>query len=195
MLLAAGEASRFGAAKQCLPIAGVPMVRRVAEIVTAAGAWPVVVVTGEHAADVIHGLSDLDVHIRHNDEWAQGMGRSLAVGTTALAGLAPDAAIMVLLADQPAVRIEDLHRLLEAHAQTPERIVASRYEGHQGPPCVFPREFAAELQALSGRQGALPLLERHADRVMAIDMPRAAIDIDTPADFAAWLAGEASRDA
>jgi len=48
VLLAAGEASRFGTAKQLLVIDGEPMARRMALAALAAGLSPVIVVTGAH---------------------------------------------------------------------------------------------------------------------------------------------------
>lgn len=188
VVLAAGNASRFGAAKQIVPIKGVPMVRRVAMVALEVGLSPVVVVTGAYGDLVAHSLDGLAVHLADNPEWPDGMGTSLAFGVTAAATLAASLqAVFVLLADQPAVTAADLRGMLEAHASAPERILAARYEGHLGPPCIFPRAIFDELAALRGPHGARSLLKDHAARVDTYDLPLAALDIDTPANYAAWL--------
>lgn len=188
VVLAAGQASRFGSAKQTLPIKGVPMVRRVAMTALEAGLSPVVVVTGAHNEEVVRSLDGLAVHLAHNPDWSSGMGTSLAFGVAAAtAREASLQAVLVLLADQPAITAADLCGMLDTRASAPERILAARYEGHLGPPCIFPRAIFEELTTLGGPHGARSLLERHVTLVDAYDLPMAAIDIDTPADYAAWL--------
>lgn len=189
VLLAAGNASRFGSAKQVLSIDGRPMVRHAAMTALAAGLAPVVVVVGAHAQQVIESLSGLDIHLVHNPDWSGGMGGSLACGVKAALKHAPSLqAMMVLLADQPAIRSADLHAMLEQQAHRPDRILAAYYEGHTGPPCIFPAGIFEELGKLSGSEGARQVLKRHADAVDTWAMPSAALDIDTPADHAVWLA-------
>ncbi|MFM8782128.1 MAG: NTP transferase domain-containing protein, partial [Gemmatimonadota bacterium] len=61
ILLAAGAATRMGRTKQLLPVEGVPMVRRAAELLRAAGCAPLVVVTGHDAEAVEAALDGLDV--------------------------------------------------------------------------------------------------------------------------------------
>lgn len=189
VILAAGEARRYGSAKQLLSIDGVPMVRRIASNALAAGLRPVIVVVGSRAEQVIDGLDQLDVHFVDNAHWASGMGSSIAAGVKALVmDAAPVHSLMVLLADQPAIRVADLARMLARHAQSPQRILACQHEGRFSPPCIFPWRHASELVALDGAAGAHVLLQRHAASVDGFNLPAAFFDIDTPEDYAAWLA-------
>ncbi len=189
VLLAAGNASRFGAAKQTVPIDGVPMVRRAAMAALDAGLSPVIVVIGAYAEDVEPCLAGLPVQLVENPDWTSGMGSSLGLGArTAMATEPMPHALLVLLADQPGIRAADLKVLVEAHASAPGRIQAAYFEGHLGPPCLFPRAYFDELASLRGAHGARRLLEQYGDRVDDHDLPTAAFDIDTPADHAAWLA-------
>lgn len=182
LLLAAGNASRFGSLKQCWQLEGVSLLRRAASTAIATGA-SVVVVTGAQADRVSEEIADLLVARVHNPDWEQGMGSSIACGFRYLAAKEPQsAATIVCLADQPLVGAPQLRRLIEAHRSDPERIIASDHGGVLGPPCLFPRAYYAELETLSGAAGARPLLQRHADRVITIPMPEAATDIDTPED-------------
>lgn len=189
VLLAAGNASRFGATKQTVLIEGIPMVRRAAMAALDAGFSPVIVVLGAHGDAVEHCLADLPVQLIENPDWASGMGSSLALGVrTAVATKATLHEVLVMLADQPGIGATDLNAMIEVHASSPERILAARYEGHLGPPCLFPRAYFDELISMHGTSGARRLLECHADCVDPHDLPSAAFDIDTPADHAAWLA-------
>ena len=189
VLLAAGEASRFGTAKQLLVIDGEPMARRMALAALAAGLSPVIVVTGAHHDQVAASLGGLDVQIVRHEDWSSGMGGSLAAGVRAIVQRVPSlSSLMVLLADQPSVGAAELKAMLQAYAGGAGRILAASYDGHRGPPCLFPRFFFDELAALRGPRGARSLLEKYADRVDAHDLPAASFDIDTPTDHARWLA-------
>lgn len=189
VILAAGEASRYGSAKQLLSIDGVPMVRRIASNALAAGLDPVIVVVGSRAEQIVECVDLLDVQTVRNADWSSGMGSSIAAGVKALMMQAtPPQSLMVMLADQPAIRAEDLVRMLARHAQSPQRMLACQHEGRFSPPCIFPWRFANELLALDGANGAQALLKQHAALVDGYDLPAAFCDIDTPADYAAWLA-------
>jgi len=196
VILAAGSASRYGALKQLIAIDGQPMVRHMARNALAAGLHPVVVVVGAEGERVKDCLTNLDVHSVTNVEWATGMGGSLSTGVKALMSLhAPLQALMLLLADQVAVSIDELESMLAAHATRPERILTCQHAGNMGPPCIFPLSYVDDLTAMNGPTGARALLERHASFVDGIDLPSAFRDIDTPDDYAAWQATRNERGA
>lgn len=184
VLLAAGEASRFGSPKQAACLDGVPLVRRTA---TAASqvADLVTVVTGAHRATVEPLLDGLPAALSFNPEWQEGMGGSIAVGVSSLLRAQPAlSALIICLADQPWVGEQELRELVTMHRAKPGAIVAASYDGTLGPPCLFPVAYAQELCALSGTQGARAILQGHLAHVLPIPMPQAAVDIDTPADLA-----------
>lgn len=108
------------------------------------------------------------------------MGSSLRVGMAALAQHAPDAErVLLLVCDQPRLRLEHLHALLEAEGS----IAAAHYKGKCGVPAVFAHSHFKELAATVGDQGARSLLQSLA--VTRVPMPEAAFDLDTPEDLAA----------
>lgn len=187
VVLAAGEASRFGSAKQLLAIDGEPMVRRAARAALAV-TDRVAVVTGAHRDAVERALDGLPADRAFHAGWAAGMGSSLAFGVRHVRKRdeALDA-IMVCLADQPAIGAPHLLALAEAARAEPAQIAASAYgDGTLGVPCVFPARFFDALQALDGSEGARHLLRRHAHEVRDVPMPDARIDIDTPHDYRSW---------
>jgi molybdenum cofactor cytidylyltransferase len=181
VVLAAGASRRFGAPKLAATIDGVPLIRVVASAASATGA-KVVVVTGAHRDVLEPHLADLAVEFAFNADWAGGMGGSIACGIGRLDATI-DAAI-VMLGDQPLIGSTELQRLIDAHTHAAGRIVAAQFSGVLGPPCLFPRQYFAELAALRGDHGARGVLQRHAAQVEALPLSAAAADIDTPADYA-----------
>ncbi|WP_333681498.1 nucleotidyltransferase family protein [Dyella sp.] len=182
LLLAAGEGSRFGGAKQLAEIAGEAMVRRTARVLLETDV-PVLVVTGAYADEVEAVLDDLPLSLVRCEDWQLGMGQSLAAGVRALIHAFPQAtAVLACLADQPLLASAALRGMLERHRVVPERILATERHGVQGPPALFPRDYFGALAALSGQHGARALLKQEAARVEAFDSPNG-IDVDTPEDL------------
>lgn len=181
VVLAAGASTRFGSPKQLVRIAGRPLLHRaVANAVELAG-HAVTVVLGAHAAELSALLRHSPASVIVNREWSEGLGSSIR---TAAARLPPSCeGVLITLADQAAVTAEDLKRLAGAWRREPGQIVAARYEGRLGVPAVFPRAEFPALTALRGDRGARDLLRRSRDRVIAIDLANAGIDIDTPEDL------------
>src|ERR1700752_1673692 len=84
IILAAGESSRFGEAKQLLDWKGKPFVRAVAMTAVEAGLSPVIVVTGANAEKVESVVKDLDVEIVRNEDWKSGQGSSIKAAAKVL---------------------------------------------------------------------------------------------------------------
>lgn len=180
VLLAAGSASRYGSAKQLLPVNGEPMVRRAALAALQTDAR-LLVVTGAHAGAVEAALAGLPLELLHNPDWEQGLGGSIACAFRRIGR--SSSASLVFLADQPQIGAAELQQLIDAHERRPELIIAADHGPTLGPPCLFPQRWYAELAALSGPQGARLLLQKHAAEVETLPLPQAAIDIDTPEDY------------
>jgi nicotine blue oxidoreductase len=125
IVLAAGEASRFGSPKQRILLPGV------LERLRAAPVDEVVVVEGAHAL----GASD-DARVVRCADWQQGPGASLRCGLNAL-GDDVEAAVIVL-ADGPNLSPAAVERVLEAW-QRDGGIVAASYDGGRGHPLVLGR--------------------------------------------------------
>lgn len=194
VLLAAGGAVRFGSAKQMIAIGGVAMVRHCA--LNAIGSREhVVVVTGAYREDVETALHGLDLTAIHNAEWNVGMGSSIACGIGVVEQDATVEAAIILLADQPLVSGDDLNELIAQHRKYPDCIIAaSAQNGTIMPPCLFPRRFFPELRTLRDQNGARAILQRHADCIVAVEMPNAAVDIDTQEAYAQFCVSQQPHD-
>lgn len=185
IVLAAGAGSRFGGAKQLVRSGGETLVAAAARRALACCPGGVVVVTGSHGRAVERALRGLPVAVVPNPRWRSGMAGSLRRGVDAL-GTAP-AAAMVLLCDQAAVTESDLRRLASAWGARRPCIAAARYGGILGVPAIFPRRYWARLRLLRGDRGARGVIALAAS-VTVVDMPSAALDIDSAADLAAFRA-------
>ena len=182
VLLAAGEGSRFGGAKQLASIAGEPIVRRVARTLLEVDV-PVFVVTGAYADEVEAVLDDLPLNLVRCETWQLGMGHSLAAGVRALRHTFPHtSAVLVCLADQPLLDISLIRSMLQRHQQVPERVLATAQHGTQGPPALFPHDCFDALSALTGITGARAFLQREKHRMELFESPGVG-DVDTPEDL------------
>ena len=186
VILAAGESARMGTPKQLLPLDGQPLLVRTIEAALASAAWPVVVVLGAHGEQIRPALARLPVLIAENPAWNEGMAASIRVGVTTLRQFsrALDAAL-VALCDQPAFSAATIAQLVAAQRATGRSIIAARYAGRHGAPALFLREHFETLVHLTGEEGARALLNGSPERVAAVDLPALALDLDTPADYAA----------
>jgi len=181
IVLAAGLGSRFGgASKPLAAFRGKPMIRHVCEAALRSQARPVLVVLGHRAEEVARVLSGLDVMIVGCPDFAEGLSRSLQAGFAALPG--ETRAAVILLADMPLVETAVLDDLIVAWRETPSApAVVPTHDGKRGNPVLLSRALAPEIAALTGDQGAGPLLRRLPG---VIERPSAQIsvlrDIDTP---------------
>jgi molybdenum cofactor cytidylyltransferase len=182
IVLAAGGSRRLGEPKQLLRLAGQPLVRRAALAALGSRATRTLVVTGAHAERVEAALAGLAAEPVRCADWQTGLAASLRAGVSAALARG-DAAVLLLLADQPAADRALLDRLIAEHCAGHE-LVASHYGGEPGVPAVFAPRFARELLALEGDRGAKALLLRERARVACLPFPGGELDVDTPEDWA-----------
>jgi molybdenum cofactor cytidylyltransferase len=182
IVLAAGAATRMGQLKQLLRYREKTLVEHAVEQALAAGFDPVIVVVGAEADSVRATLWTLPITLVENSLWHLGMGSSIAAGVGVLADAQ---AVAILLADQPLVEARHLREMQALLDASEASAVAAQYNGTLGVPAVFKRELFVALKSLDPAAGARSLLRAQA---VAFPLPEAAMDIDTPQDFAALTA-------
>ncbi|HEX4133712.1 MAG TPA: nucleotidyltransferase family protein [Bryobacteraceae bacterium] len=183
ILLAAGNSTRMGSTKQLLDFGGKPLLRHTAESAQGSGCHPVIVVLGANEHEVRPVLAGLDVEIVVNERWAEGMGTSIQTGLRAL-GNRDTSGTILALSDQPFITSDFLSGLVDRHHQSGRPIVAARYSGTAGVPVFFAREAFPLLMALKPDQGCKGVILGHPVSALLVDCPEAAMDIDTPEDYA-----------
>ena len=184
IVLAAGRSSRLAPRNKLLePVGGEPMIRRVAANVLSSGIQPVVVVTGYEADRIAEALRGLDVTVVTNPAYADGLSTSLRAG---LAALPPGIdGSLIFLGDMPAVEIPVIHALLTAFTG-PAAICVPVHRGQRGNPVLWGSSYFAEMMSLTGDVGAKPLMARHANHLIEVEVATDSIfeDVDSPADLA-----------
>lgn len=185
IVLAAGRSTRLGTPKQLIEFRGEPLVRRAARTLADAGVSMVLVVVGVEIAGIaeaLHGLSFARMVV--NERWQDGLASSLAAGVREVQRLDSRAeGVLITTSDQPLVSDESLARLIDAFDDG-ARVVAAAYSGTIGVPAVIAAEHFDELLAVEGDAGAGRWLRTKGDTVHRIEMPEAAVDIDTAEDAA-----------
>ncbi len=165
IVLAAGEASRFGSAKQRL------LLPRVLERLSSAPVDEIVVVKGAYELVPTPGIAARVVPCAG---WKLGPGASLRCG---LAALDDDVdAAVVVLADGPNLAPQAVERVVTTWRET-RGIVAASYQGDRGHPLVLGR---ADWRSIPDEG----LRDRRV-RLVPCDDLGAPGDVDTPEDLRA----------
>jgi molybdenum cofactor cytidylyltransferase len=203
MLLAAGGSTRMGRAKQLLEYGGRPLLRHSVEQALGSRCRPVIVVLGAEAEACRAAIDDLPVQVVVNQGWAQGMGSSIRIGMSAVMSASADPtvdpnadpannpttrAVLIALCDQPLISSAFLDALVQLHHEQQTPMVAASYDNRPGVPALFARALFPRLAALDGQAGAKALLQTaDSGQLLTIPAPQAAVDVDTPDDYARLL--------
>lgn len=186
VILAAGGGRRFGGAKLLAPLRGRPLVAYVLDVVgRARGAGllaeaRIVVAPGDDAVAAL--ARDAGVAPVVNEAPDRGLASSLRCGLAAL----PTGAAIVLLGDQPLVRLDVLAVLVAAWHERLGVLIRPRYAAapdEPGHPVLLDRSVWPLADRLEGDRGVGALLDPGADGVALIDVAGRNPDVDTPADL------------
>ena len=179
IVLAAGTGSRFGGTKQLLELDGKPLVRHAVDALRDAAVSELIVVVGHDGGTVRAALPD-DVIVVENPDYRDGQATSLAAALHEVND-ASEAAV-VLLADQPDIKGDEVQALIKGFLSTRSQIVRLRFVDGPGP-ALLSREIYAEAGHLHGDAGARVLMASHPEWVHEVRIDRPAPrDIDTPED-------------
>lgn len=194
LILAAGNASRFGGCKQLADWQGQPLLANSIASARALDPARIFVIGGAFYSQLLQALPTLErkpkprteraVELLEFRAWNLGVGNSLAFGVKHLQNSNP---VLVLLGDQPLIRAQDLRNLYRAWSKSPEKIACASFANTLGVPAIFPAQFKARLYECRGDSGAKNLLQRYTDQIIPVAMPSAEFDVDTPADLTTYL--------
>jgi molybdenum cofactor cytidylyltransferase len=170
-----------GPNKLLQPVGGIPMVAHAVVTALAAGAAPVVVVTGGDPERVAAALDGRPVEWAPNPRWRDGMSTSVAAGVAALDGRVDGA--LLCLGDMPRVTDDDLRALTRAFRADRSGALAwiPTHGGRRGNPVLWAAEAFPRLQRLRGDRGASALFGTLHDRIVEIAAGEGVlVDADTP---------------
>lgn len=188
IVLAAGEASRYGKPKQLLDFHGEPFTRRIAKTALAARLSPVVVVTGAYAEQVEAAVRDLPVVIARNVQWREGQAASVRAGINYSSDFdakinTETGAVIFLLSDQPQVTVHVLEALKSRHAEGLFPIVAPLAADRRANPVLFDRDTFPELLKLEGDVGGRAVMQQFPVEYVPWHDESLLFDVDDEEDY------------
>ncbi|HUQ33394.1 MAG TPA: nucleotidyltransferase family protein [Pyrinomonadaceae bacterium] len=187
ILLAAGRSRRMGAFKPLLPFGERTVIEAcVCNLLEGGVEEVVVVVSGTHANELRKRLSHHPrVRFAVNLEAESEMGVSIARGVEGVSKGAR--AVLIALADQPAIPPSTISLLIAAGKNTEKRLIVPEYEGRGGHPVWIDLSFSRELQNLPSQRGLRALFEAHPEEALRVPVssPYIARDMDQWDDYRA----------
>ena len=177
VVMAAGNARRFGANKLAAQWEGKSLIRRAMEAVPTELYGRRVVVT--QYPEIVMLAKELSFTPIENTSPDLGISHTIALG---LAELADCDAVLFQVSDQPLLQRETVAALTEFYLSRPDRIAALSHGGVRGNPCIFPARFFPELMALTGDRGGSAVIKRHPEALALWESDAGQLaDVDTPA--------------
>lgn len=175
VVMAAGNARRFGENKLAAGVGGRSLILRALEAVPGEEFETVAVVTQYPEILDLAGRFRFSAVRNEHPDW--GISHTIRLGLEALGGC--DAA-MFLVSDQPLLRRESVRALAELGRAQPGKIAALAHGGVRGNPCLFPARFFPELLELREDHGGNTVIRRHEEDLVLLEAPEEELtDVDT----------------
>jgi molybdenum cofactor cytidylyltransferase len=184
VVLAAGLSRRMGQPKLSLPWGAGTVIGRVVEVLSEAGAEPIVVVTGAARQDVESALAGFPARTVYNARYQQdNMAFSLAAGLAALPTHVT--AALVALGDQPQIESSVVSLLLQAYQATRKPLIVPSYQMRRGHPWIVDRALWGEIISLKPPNTLRDFLQAHSKIIQYVNITSESIfsDLDTPQDY------------
>jgi molybdenum cofactor cytidylyltransferase len=173
----------MGAFKPLLPWGGATVIEASIGLLRDGGAEEVIVVVGYHAELLGPVLAPLNVKVALNEQINSEMAYSIALGVERLAETSR--AVIVALADQPAIPPGVVSELIMAWKNTGSLIVRPEHCGQAGHPVLIDLRLRSRLVNLGQESGLRGLLAEHRNDVLRVQVssPLIARDMDTWEDY------------
>ena len=179
----------MGQLKQLLPFGSGTLLSHAVDVAREAGFEPIVAIVGAQAERVEESIRSFPVEIVHNPDWKLGMGSSISTGMKRIE-TSNAREVAILVGDQPQITAAHLIQMRKLFESVPAAAIAAEYNGTLGVPAIFKRELFGRLAELPPEAGAKSILLDPELNVVRYQLPEAAVDIDTPEDFAKQCSSE-----
>jgi Uncharacterized MobA-related protein len=178
----------MGRPKALLPVGNELFVQRVRRVLIDAALSPVLVVLGHQALAIAQAASLPPEGVVFNPQYQSGMLSSIVAGIRTLEPTDAEALVLALV-DGPDISTLVVRRLMERYWATRAPIVEPVHRGQHGHPILVARTLWPELVTADPAVGAKDVIRRHRAEAAQVewDDPSVLTDLDTPADFDAWL--------
>ena len=176
VVMAAGNARRFGGNKLAAGVRGRSLILRALEAVPGEEFETVAAVTQYPEVMALTEQFHFSAVRNEHPDW--GISHTIRLGLDALGNCG---GAMFLVSDQPLLRRESVRALAELWRSQPDKIAALAHGGVRGNPCVFPARLFPELLALREDCGGNTVIRRHEEDLVLLEVPEEELtDVDTP---------------
>lgn len=175
VVMAAGDARRFGENKLAALFDGKTLIRRALEAVPSEEFSAVAVVTQyPEVEDLAAEFGFIPVRNPHPD-W--GISHTIRLGLEALGDCE---AALFQVSDQPMLCRETVAAEVAFFREHPDKLVGLSHGGVRGNPCIFPAAYFPELLALTEDHGGSNVIRRHEEDLLLFEAPAQELeDADT----------------
>ncbi len=184
VVMAAGQSRRMGMPKLCLPWGDTTVIGQVVSTLLGAGLAEVVVVSGAARAAVEAALNGWGVRCVFNPRYEEdSMLLSLQTG---LRSISPQSsAALVVLGDQPQMRLETVRSVIEEYLRQGAPLVVPSYRRRRGHPWLVARSLWPELLGLQPPLTLRDFLSRHPTEIAYVEALDDSIlrDVDTLEEY------------
>jgi molybdenum cofactor cytidylyltransferase len=181
IVLAAGQATRFGQCKQLMRVGGKALLQHVLDNLAHSKIDEVVVVLGARTDEIRKQIEFGKARAVMNPDYADGMSTSIQAGLRAITS---DAA-MIVLGDQPFVTTETLDLLIDEYSRSKPSVVIPTFNGFRANPVIVDQSLFAEMMALRGDVGCRAIFGDHMESIVKVPVDDRGVvtDIDTMEDY------------
>lgn len=177
VLMAAGNARRFGENKLAAMVDGKTLIERALDAVPVEQFSRIVVVTQYEGIESLARGRGFEVIRNQHPDW--GISHTISLGTHELQNDCD--AICYMVSDQPLLKRESIAGALDFFREHSGHIVGLAHGGTRGNPCIFPRRFFPELIALREDRGGNTVIRAHEDALRLYEVDKQELtDVDTP---------------
>lgn len=189
IILAAGNSSRLGSAKQLLALNGKNLLQHTIDEASQIDAHTVYLVLGAFAEEIKNKIKCNNLNLVINEKWSEGLSSSIAFGLQLMLNEYKEIeAVIFLLCDQPFFSNSVLKDIVKKYNKTGKQIIHCKYNNGFGPPTLFHKSLFPDLLELNGSEGAKNIVKQHMEDVAFVDFPKGNIDIDTLEDYEKFVA-------
>ncbi len=180
VLMAAGNAKRFGENKLSRKLNGVSLIDRALMCIPKEKLQKTVVVS--QYDEVIDKAESIGFEAVKNEHPDFGISHTIKLG---LEKTDDCDAVMFMVSDQPLLKKESVSQMIDFYRNNCDYIVAMSYDSVRGNPCIFPEFYFNELRELSEDCGGNTVIRRHEDKLKLFSAthPDELSDIDTKEDL------------
>ncbi|GAB2634799.1 nucleotidyltransferase family protein [Belliella aquatica] len=183
IILAAGNSSRLGRAKQLLDFEGEKLLQIAIDMAEDSLSNANMVVLGAYKDEIKKSIDFQTSEIIINENWSAGLSSSMKVGLSAMIENHAVDQILIMLSDQPFVNKELLDLIINTQLESGKGIVACRYGDTLGVPVLYTKKYFEELMQLKEKEGAKKVIFNHLDDCEIVDFDQGKTDIDTQEDY------------